>query len=285
MDVFSLGHPRRENSEVKRRLYAAAADKKKLPTKLSQKRATIRHYLQHRQQPRPKKCLQNHVQWQQRIDSFFYRNDISRMMSNKRDAIHVDGVLKTKQHLLHIQREAYNSFKKENPSYRYKYSTFMKKKPKEVRKLKLSDRHVQICARDYNLEQKVFALNKVAAQYGFPDLQSALHEMCNASLCSYREEQPFPRRECIIRQCTECGVKKIHEKYHPHTSTEAAREKSVTWLEWTRKGGTYINPSGTKKTMKFWDKVRHSATTEDLIDEVCKNVVDNDMSGYLFRAD
>ena len=115
-----------------------------------------------------------HQKWEARIESFI--EDNSRVMPNKRDTVLVDGQRVAKRHLLCSKYEAYMKFKKIHPDYSNGFTTFKKNLPKNIRRLKMSNRRVGICLKDYNLEQKVRALNKVSKSTG-AGVQKTLAEL------------------------------------------------------------------------------------------------------------
>ncbi len=77
-------------------------------------------------------------------------------MPNKGDTILPSDVSRVaKHHILNTKYQTYATFKAET-----KFSTFKKHTPKNLKRLKMSNRRVCVCLKNYNFEKTVKALNR-----------------------------------------------------------------------------------------------------------------------------
>ena len=152
-------------------------------------------------QNKPRAYIQK---WQVKVEQFLQNN--SKAMPNKKGTIMINGETVGKRHLLCSKLALYKKFKKENPDYSRKFTTFLKMVSKNYKSLDQTCRKVCICINDYNIEQKVEALNKVVA----PELKTTVRQLSDETLCHY---ETLPNRKCIDRKCSSGGTKRIQLKY------------------------------------------------------------------------
>ncbi len=255
INLRKVGRPRKEFSNTKRILVKAAVDKENLT---AAQLKSMRRYLRRDAQVKPKNLskLYNH-EWQPSVNIFLEEN--SRIMPNKRDTMVIMGKRVAKRHLLITKKQAYNQFKATHPNYKKKYRTFCKAIPKNIRRLKMSDRRVCVCEKCYNLEQRVDALKRVL---GRGVERPTLKSLSDMTLCPYEK---FPSRKCVDRRCDDCGTAKLIEKFQPLVSNN---NNTAKWHEWRH----VEQKSRNKKKKKVWLKKRFTANPEDLLKKIAEGM-------------
>ena len=119
-------------------------------------------------------------------------------MPNKKDTIMIDHKPVAKRHLLDTKANLYKEFKKQNPTYNRKFVTFLSMIPKNYRILSETTRRVCMCVTDYNLSQKIDALN-AAVKSRFPHLKKKRRELLDITLCEYEDNNP-PKKSCLRKR-------------------------------------------------------------------------------------
>ncbi len=146
LELRKVGRPKKQLAEAKKRLMFASAT----PNNKTKQQYLRRKKHQTTQVSKTMKC---HDQWKAKLDNFLENN--SRIMPNKRDTIlPSNGSRVAKHDLFNTKYQTYAKFKAEKPHYKYKFSTFKKRIPKNIKRLKMSNRRVCVCLKDYNLEKK-----------------------------------------------------------------------------------------------------------------------------------
>lgn len=100
--------------------------------------------------------------------------------------------------------------------------------PKNFKLLNLSHRQVCICTKDYNLEQKVISLNKLAITLE-ADTKISVRKLSDLSVCSYNE---FPERRCVDRNCSNCGIESIINWYEPLVTLSEHDQQVVKYYQY-----------------------------------------------------
>lgn len=121
------------------------------------------------QQKTPSKPHMFKKSWMPKLKSFMESH--SRVMPNKKDTILLQGKPVAKRHLLCSKKVLYKKFLEMHPDFRRKFTTFRGMIPKNFKRLDLTCRRVCVCKKDFNIDQKVEALNKVAQQQSMPMLK------------------------------------------------------------------------------------------------------------------
>lgn len=116
------------------------------------------------------KPVQFRQQWRGKLEDFLEEN--SRVMPNRKDTVLIDGKRVAKRHLLSSKLETYKKFKRQNNNFKRKFTTFNKMIPKNFKCLNLSCRRVCICTKDYNMEQKVDALNRKVKSIALTEVEA-----------------------------------------------------------------------------------------------------------------
>lgn len=195
------------------------------------------------------------------------RNSISRMMPNKRDVIKVRNEYVPKRHLLFTKRQTYEKFKTEFASYPFKFTTFRKALPRQIKVMKLQHRRVCICVKDYNVDQKVIAMNQICAQLS-PDLMTTVDELSGMTLC--KTSSWLKDTACLERGCLECSVAEVEKYYAP--ILDVAKNQTTKWLEWEHVDAVYTNTKGDRINTKAWEQVQKSDTVTDLVKKISTNM-------------
>ena len=99
-------------------------------------------------------------QWMNRIQDFFFREDISRAVPGK-TVWAAFKQHKAKCLLSMTVEDAYKILWDENPAFPYKFTIFKKFRPPNVRIPRFSDRIQCTCPKHTNVERKIAALNAI----------------------------------------------------------------------------------------------------------------------------
>lgn len=86
-----------------------------------------------------------------------------------------------------------------------------------------------VCTKDYNLEQKVLGLNKIASLKSLPGIRTDL-----------RSFQCHPNRSCVDRNCPSCRVGPIKEFYKP-LAYKCKDSDKVKYHRWETVPETYTD--------------------------------------------
>jgi len=161
-------------------------------------------------------------------------------MPNKRDVIKLNGCYVAKRHLLLTKDKAFQKFNDENSDYPFLKTTFKKAIPRHIKVMKINHRRVCICVKDYNMEQKVTAVNNFAASKNVTSCITTLSKLSELSLCP-KSGKVFHRKTCIERECKNCGLEKIYQHYEPLFDYN---ESHIKWIEWEQVEASYTNKKG-----------------------------------------
>lgn len=270
LEINKVGRPNKDSEKVKKKLaYTSNSEK------LWNKKKTLNQYKSRKasQLKRLSKAKVYKESWKVKFETFLNKN--SRVMPNKKDTMKMDGKSVPKYHLLCSKRELYKRFKAEYPVYGRKFTTFCKMIPKNYRRLDLSCRRMCVCTKDYNLEQKIEALNKVASQKSLV-LRTTVRQLSDRTLCPH---DGTPNRRCIDRECPDCGTQAIQNMYVP--LVEKCREdETFKYYQWETKSEVVGKK---KQRITRWVQVQKNSTVKELVTEVAKCL--EAFSGHLFRAD
>ena len=190
-DISKPGRTPNSLFNAKQKLMSKIKDQPKQNTFISKNiRRHANRYLRRRRIKNRKSASQKyHEDWRPKIHSFL--DEHSRIMPNKKDTMKVNGLRVPKRHLLLTKMQTYRKFKERYPDYKKKYTTFVGQFPKTIKRLKMSNRRVCVCLKDYNLEQKVLALNKIQP------IPSTILSLSEASLCKVHLPAKYPEKKCI----------------------------------------------------------------------------------------
>ena len=232
---------------------------------------SLMQYKRRSQVKRLSKAKKFRASWKGKVDSFLKKH--SRVMPNKKDTILIDGNPVAKHHLLCSKRELFHLFKTENPTFNRKFTTFCGMIPRNYKKLDLSCRRVCVCTHDYNLEQKVEALNKAADQKSL-NLRSTVRQLSDMTLCPYEK---IPSRKCIDRACSNCGTDIILNMYTQ--LVESYTDEKFSYYQWE----TISEAVGKKKKrVTRWIQVQKKESIQEIAAKVAESL--EAFSGHLFRA-
>ncbi|CAG2233033.1 unnamed protein product [Mytilus edulis] len=201
------------------------------------------------------KPVQFRQQWRGKLEDFLEEN--SRVMPNRKDTVLIDGKRVAKRHLLSSKLETYKKFKRQNNNFKRKFTTFNKMIPKNFKCLNLSCRRVCICTKDYNMEQKVDALNrKMSIQRGYALIENATAVELIRSRSDYFEP--------LI------------------THTSSSNNDVLKYNQWETRPESYTNRDGESRKTSRWMQVEKKERTE----EVVKNIEEamESYTGHIFRA-
>ena len=160
------GRPRSEQTLVKKQLFSNLSPTTNIPKR------SVNQYLRRktRQMKRsPTKSQKCKIMWTTKVEQFLIDN--SRCMPNKKDTILIDGIPVAKRQLLSTKYKIYMSFKESHPHFSQSFTTFRRMIPRNFRVLDASCRRVCVCTKDYNLDQKVDAVNKLTTSMKMPSVK------------------------------------------------------------------------------------------------------------------
>jgi hypothetical protein len=221
------------------------------------------------------------IQWKDKVHDFL--NENSRVMPNKKDTVLIDGHPVAKRHLLMTKYQAYKSFKLSHPDFTRKFTTFKKMIPCNICILNQACRRVCICTKDYNIEQQVNAINKVATALNMSQLKTTARNLSEETLCNFNS---IPSLACIERSCSNCGTDRILKKYQPLiTSAENTDNANLkaSYHQWEKHNSTYTDKHGTTKRTERWIQIQKSTGIASLVSEIAEAMKSH--SGHIFRAD
>ena len=199
-------------------------------------------------------------------------------MPNKKDTVLINGEVVAKRHLLCSKREAFSRFMELHPEFPRKFTTFRKMVPKNFKPLNLSCRQVCVCIKDYNLEQKVNALNQLGTTLDV-ETKISVRDLSDLSLCKYIE---FPERKCSDRDCNNCGIYSVVNWYEPLiTKSSTTCNQIVKYHQWETTSEQYEDRKGIKKRTNRWIQVQKKQPVSDVVKEVSRM---EQFSSHSFRS-
>lgn len=213
--------------------------------------------------------------WMPKLKSFMESH--SRVMPNKKDTILLQGKPVAKRHQMCSKKVLYKKFLEMHPDFRRKFTTFKGMIPKNFKRLDLTCRRVCVCTKDFNIDQKVEALNKVAQQQSMPMLKVTTKQLSDKTLCPYEH---IPNRPCIDCQCTECGISAISDHYDPLVKDSG--DQMVKYIQWVNTKETYISKDGKKKQTTRWIQNEKRSTVVNLVSDVANTLTNH--SSHMFQA-
>ncbi|XP_060560787.1 uncharacterized protein LOC132720637 [Ruditapes philippinarum] len=273
LELRRQGRPNKEQAGAKKKL--AFSEKS---TSLWNSKKSLNEYKRrkNKQAKRLSKTTQFKKSWMPKLLSFL--DEHSRTMPNKKDTILIDGRHVAKRHLLCTKLELFKSFKAIHPDYSRRFSTFKKMIPKNFKRLDLTCRRVCVCTKDFNFEQKVEALNKIAQQQSMPLLKATPKQLSNLSLCPYED---IPKRSCVDRQCVDCGTAIVVNTYEPLVQA-CGNSVVAKYYQWESSKESYISKDGDKKHTTRWIQAEKTCSVADLVHDIAKSLESH--SSHLFRA-
>ena len=186
------------------------------------------------------------------VQQFYYRDDISREMPDKRYCTKAGPGF-----LMQITLgSTFQIFRREYPKIKIGLKKFMAIRPKNVRKLSLKHRRSCLCPYCANLKYKVMALNKIV--HGKVEDERAF---LNTLMCP-REGTRFHAYECIFGKCKTC--KDVKSTIYKDYQEVLALDTIVTWNHWERQ---VCEDNQVRRTM-----VTHKKGTAELICELVEDV-------------
>ena len=202
-----------------------------------------------------------------RVQEFYLRDDISRILPNKRYTTK-NGPGRVMNLTI---RAAYKMFRKEHVTVKIGLTKFYQLRPENVRMLSAVHRDICLCPYCLNIRYKLSCLNRVIIekQLDNPDIslnrlkidgELGLRDMV---LCPKKEGSKWHDPKCIEGKCLKCKTvgKTIKSYYRPLESYH----RDLTWNHWERKESEYDG------------KIRISLVTKRdkisvVIDELCEDV-------------
>ena len=194
-----------------------------------------------------------------KIQCYFLREDVSRVLPNKRYA-RKEGAGYVMQQTL---RGAYSMFKAEHPEIKVSYSLFTQLRPKNVRKISSTFSESCLCVYCLNVQLKLHALNRAVTVSGLGVEMKIPNEraLFNILLCP-KGDSPFPSSDCIYGQCQQCCD--VSGTLRTHFQSLLDLRPTVTWNRWAH------TASNGKTT-------REPETMQGSIEDLMQQLIDNDL--------
>ena len=275
LNITKVGRPQKSVEKAKRSLAFA---ENTLPNAIWTKKS-LYQYKRRTKKTQVKRITKPEAvrrQWESKIESFLETN--SRVMPNKKDTLLINGERVAKRHLLCSKHEAFRKFVSEQPEFPRKFSTFSKMIPKNFKLLNLSRRQVCICTKDYNLEQKINSLNRLAILHE-SNTRLSVKQLSDLSVCSY--DGKFPERKCVDRNCNNCGIESIINWYEP-LLTASGPDQIVKYHQWETTTEHYKDKKGIQKKSTRWIQAEKKLPVEDVVKEISEGM--KTFTGHMFRA-
>lgn len=124
-------------------------------------------------------------------------------------------------------------------------------------------RRVCVCIKDYNVDEKVEALNRTAKAHDMSTLVTTARKLSDLSVCTYNQ---IPDRKCVDRKCQNCGTRLIRETYCP--LIEKAGKEFIKYKQWQNVKESYTNRKGEIKETNWWLQAEKKAKVEDVVTSI-----------------
>lgn len=162
---------------------------------------------------------------------------------------------------------SYEQFKNQNPDCPVGFSKFAALRPKCVKTMKNNSFNNCLCEYCSNIEIKATILNKLLKG------KFNKYELTKRTLCPKEEGEIFFKKECINRNCSQCGVDELKTEL-----SEALNRKTVSWKRWENQ--IYKDKSGKQSSRKMLRLKDHNVGI--FLDELCEEL--NNFSSHLHNA-
>ena len=274
MNMNSCGRPRRTMSHIKKKLFDSG-----LAPSLGIQNKIITQYTR-RQKNQSKQDTKKRMlmrEQKEMVQTFLEQH--SRTMPNKKDTLIMEGTPVAKRHLLATKFQTYKLFKASKPDYNISFSTFYRLIPRNIKVLDQTCRRVCVCIKDYNIEQRVDAMNKAASDNQMPNLRSTVHDLSKETICQC-ESNGTPARACVDRECSSCGIQAINRKYEP--LIEAAGNYEAKYHQWEQHNENYTDKHGKTRKTKKWKQVNKTSTLKHLANDIASMMGQH--TSHIFRV-
>ncbi len=249
----------RKDLELRRRLHLATSIKNKLKTKTAKKEFGLSwNFLTkpahlHASNFRKKRSDALSKDNKRKVTDFFNRSDISREMPKQGNPVNV---------MECSTAYAFRLFKEENPDVQISSSTFHKLRPQNIKPMSRAKLLQCLCEYCVNVKFLLESLRTITSKAG-KEAVTIPHVYAASELTLCPQEGLFPRKECFLRVCKQCGVNKIKSHLAPLLD-QATSQSQVEWKSWEIEA----NERGKRMALK-----QKTGTLADLVDELMMKLV------------
>ena len=125
--------------------------------------------------------------------------------------------------------EAFDQFKKHNPTRKLGVTSFKKLKPVNVKKVSETSHKTCLCQACSNVALKAEVLKNVITGKDIPmQIMQSKKDTANITMCQYTSDYPKPA--CLERTCPDCGPHKLTEYYKDVITGRENNE--IKWYRW-----------------------------------------------------
>ena len=179
------------------------------------------------------------------IQDTYRSSEVSRTLPTMRN---VKSDLKERRVMEVTVNRAYDIWKKKSPQTDVSLSSFQKLSPEDVL-LQRRTRLIQcLCEYCTDIMLKLKVLNQVASACNLPGCKIVdKYELIANTVCPKENGDANFNLKCLDRNCDECGVKLLDNKYERLVATNGDRETG--WLKWENRSYVHLNRPKTKRVI------------------------------------
>ena len=194
------------------------------------------------------------------VDSFFQRDDVSRMTAGKKDTVTKNKIKRQKRYLNDTLANLHKQFLSENPTVSVSYSTFCRLRPFHVLIPHVTNRETCLCKTCDNAQLILYRL-KIEGVVSTTSPRTLLKQSC----CEIPEQEGGEldlKMECCYGKCKDCGSKMFEGNFDT-----VNLNKIVKYSQWETVTKTYMKGE-TEKEVKAVEKMEKTGTIQSLVDEI-----------------
>ena len=208
------------------------------------------------------------------VEQFYLSQGVSREVPDKRSVVRSkSGEAKQRHNMVMTLNEAYGCFKKVYPQHKIGLTMFRKLRPIQVKRVLETSRRTCLCQKCCNVALKTEALKKLVGILKVDvDVLTSKHDIINLSVCAY--DGPYAKKQCLERQCADCGTQLISAHYHEVKQLPA----TITWNVWD-----YVQVEKNGQAKRIISCLVKETSLKDFFDAYEKDI--HELSSHLFRAD
>ena len=157
----------------------------------------------------------------------------------------------------------HTQFKEEFPEEAISYSTFTKLRPSNIKTMSSNLFRQCLCEYCTNIELKLKTINEKLQRLGLGVCLENKYMASRLTLCAKEKDTDWYAKECITRECDECGV----EKFREFVESRITDEDLVEVVEWKCWESVTFNHNDKKCKRKMLTS--KSGTMDEIISQVC----------------
>ena len=175
--------------------------------------------------------------------------------------------------------KVYEDFKQKNPDIKISKSKFAKLRPSYVKTTYHRKLYQSMCEYCTNTRLKMEAMNRACEKVGAIHCKvDDIYKLIELSVCPKQEGEDYHQKECLTRECVDCGVELLDALYEEATAPNAEAEQEITWRYWSN--AQYCQPGKRPSTRKTL--LTKTTSLVDLRDALKEDV--HTLSSHLLNA-